>query len=293
MDRLLKRLIARGAFDWMPDPLYLRLLFRLRLGYRLNLSSPRSFNEKIQWLKLYDRRPEYRQYVDKYAVRDHIRKVVGEEYLIPLLGVWDSVEDIDFALLPNQFVLKTTHDSGGVVICRDKSVFDISAAKQKLNRHMKNDFFNFGREWAYKGIKPRVIAEQLLQHNYGGLPEDFKLMCFNGTVRCSFVCSDRGSNSGLKVTFYDREWKKLPFIRHYPESPVAIAKPYRYDLMIELSERLARDMPFCRVDCYEVDGKVYIGEMTLYPGCGFEEFDPQQWDNNIGSWLVLPKRVHE
>lgn len=282
--RILHSAVARG----LPDEWYLRLVYKRITGEVLHLNPPRTFNEKLQWLKLYDRRPIYTTLVDKYAVRKYIAAVLGEQYLIPLLGVWDRADDIDIKSLPDQFVLKATHDSGGVLLCHDKRRFDIPGAIDKLNQHLAQNFFEVSREWPYQDVPRRIIAEALLGTSDAAAPLDYKLMCFNGKVRCTFVCSDRGSESGLKVTFYDRNWIPLPFTRHYPSSQKPIPRPASYDEMVDIAERLSGTIPFCRIDLYEIKGRIFFGEVTLYPGGGFETFDPKEWDATLGTWLKLP-----
>lgn len=275
-------------FPNMSDEEYLKRIFEARMGRKLNLDNPCTFSEKLQWLKLYDRRPEYTMMVDKYAVKKYIAETIGEEYLIPTLGVWDNFDDIDFDNLPNQFVLKCTHDSGGLVICRDKKKFDKEKAKNKISKCMKRNYFLNTREWPYKNVTPRIIAEKYMEDEHFTSLNDYKLMCFNGEVKCTFVCSDRSEN--LKVTFFDNNWKRLPFERHYPASTVKIPKPANFEKMIELAEKLSKGLPFVRVDFYEVNGKIYFGELTFYPGAGLEKFKPEQWDRRLGDWIVLPEK---
>lgn len=257
---------------------------------KLNLKKPQTFNEKLQWLKLYNRNPEYTKMVDKYEAKKYVADIIGEEYIIPTLGVWNNVEDIEFENLPNQFVLKCTHDSGGVIICKDKKNFNIENAKKKLKYSLKQNFYYKGREWPYKNVKPRIIAEEFMCDDNTDELNDYKFMCFNGKVKCSFTCTERRSSSGLKVTFFDNEWHKMPFERHYPSSDKEIKKPINYDLMLRISERLSQNMDFVRVDLYEINGKVYFGELTFFPGCGMEEFIPDKWDKTLGNWLELTKK---
>lgn len=273
----------------MPDELYLKLMYKTMTGKKLNLNPPQTFNEKLQWLKLHDRNPLYTTLVDKYAVREYIKEKIGEEYLIPLIGgPWKSVEEIPFDTLPNQFVLKTTHDSGGVVICRNKAEFDFEAAKKKLKKSLKNNFYYGGREWPYKNVKPQIIAEQYMEEEAGNELKDYKLMCFHSKVKVSYVCSDRFSGEGLKVTFYDAHWKRLPFERHYhPASAVDIKKPKSYEEMVRIAEKLSEDIRFVRIDFYEINEKVYFGEFTFYPGSGFEKFKPEEWDAKLGQLIEL------
>lgn len=283
----------------IPDDVYLKIKYRGVFGKKLNLKEPQTFNEKLQWLKLYDRRPEYTTMVDKYAVKKYVADRIGEEYIIPTLGVWDHFDDIDFSALPNQFVLKCTHDSGGLVICKDKNKLDIKAAKKKIESCLKKNFYYMGREWPYKNVKPRIIAEKYMvdESDYkledseinAGL-SDYKMMCFNGKVRCSFVCSERFTK-GLKVTFYDNDWNFLPFERHYPKSDKPVANPKTFDNMVQLAEKLSKDIPFVRSDFYEIDGKLYFGELTFYPGSGFEDFTPDSVDYEIGQLIKLPDAI--
>ena len=274
----------------LPDSFFLRLLFHEKLGYKLNLKNPQTYNEKLQWLKLHDRKPIYTVMVDKYEAKNYVANIIGNDFIIPTLGVWDRFDDIDFNELPNQFVLKTTHDSGSVVICKDRENFNINQAKKKLETSLKTDFYLLGREWPYKNVKRRIIAEKYMEdkRTHNDLL-DYKFMCFNGSFRCSFVCSDRNSTDGLKVTFYDIEWEKMPFHRHYPSADYDIPRPSSYTEMIRLAEKLSRDIPFLRVDFYEINNHPYFGELTMYPGSGFEEFVPVEWDYILGSWIKLPK----
>jgi len=272
-----------------PDKWYLSIIYYILVGKELNLDNPSSFNEKIQWLKLNDFKYEYTQMVDKYQVRKYVAERIGEEHLIPLIGgPWDNFEEINFELLPNKFVLKCTHDSGGVVICSDKSKFDKSSAREKINNSLNRNYYWGGREKVYKDIKPRIIAETYLVDDDGTELNDYKIMVFNGKAKCSFVCSERFTEESLKVTFFDLDWNKMPFERRYPKSSILINRPQSYELMIQLAEILADGIPFNRVDFYEIKGHVYFGEMTFYPGGGLECFNPEEWDNILGGWLELP-----
>lgn len=273
----------------LPDKLYLSILYRTKFGKKLDWANSKTFNEKLQWLKLYDRKLEYIIYCDKYKVRDYIAKTIGEKYLIPLLGVWDNPDKIDLDKLPNQFVLKCNHDSGNVCICKDKTTFDFKSAKAKLKRSLDKDYYIEGREWPYKNVPRKIIAEKYMVDESEELSlRDYKFMCFDGKVKCSFVCSDRNTNEGLHVTFFDLNWNVLPFERHYPARKEGLPKPKCYDEMVILAEKLSKGIPFVRVDFYEINGKVYFGELTFYPGSGFEEFTPQSADEWLGSLIKLP-----
>lgn len=281
-------LLGFKIFRIIPDSIYLKLKYKLKMKKTLNLKKPQTFNEKLQWLKLYDRKPEYTNKTDKYEVRKYIAKTIGEEYLIPLIGVWDKFEDIDFNSLPNQFVLKPNHTSGNVYVCKDKSKIDYVELKKEVNMWLKREYYWVHREWPYKDIKPRIICEEYMVDESGVELKDYKFMSFNGEVKCSFVCLNRNSPNGLNVDFYDMDWKSMPFERHYQNSGTLIPRPKNFDKMVELAEKLSEDIPFVRVDFYEVDRNMFFGELTFYPGSGFEEFTPESYDHLLGSWIKLP-----
>ena len=267
----------------IPDRKFLEWVFPLYTGYKLNLDNPKTYNEKLQWLKLYDRNPEYTKMVDKFGAKKYVASIIGEEHIIPTLAVYDRVEDIDFTKLPNQFVLKCTHDSGGVVICKDKSTFDKAAALNKLKKGLKQNFYWKNREWPYKNVKPRIIAEKYMSDGNGSL-RDYKFFCFNGNAKAMYVLKDRSVDTRLNI--YDMEFNKLPFEwGGYPNYNDTIEKPEGWLEMISLAEKLSQSIPQVRVDFYYVDGKVMFGELTLFPGSGFEKFYPFQWDAIMGDWI--------
>lgn len=286
--RLILIFILSRYCHWMNDELYLQILYFLRMGKMLHLNPPVTYNEKLQWLKLHDRHPEYTQMVDKAMAKEYAAGIIGNEYIIPTLGVWDKFEDIDFDTLPNQFVLKCTHDSGGVVICTDKDKLDISKAKKKINRSMRRNYFYGTREYPYKNVKPRIIAEEYMEDENKELV-DYKLLCFNEEVKYSLVCSERFSKAGLKVTFFDREWNKLPITQKDPSSDLAILKPYNYDKMIVLAEKIAKKVanPFVRIDFYDIRGHIYFGEITFYPTSGLSAIKPEKWDRILGDEIKI------
>lgn len=275
----------------LPDSVYLKIRYKQVFGKKLNLNNPQTFNEKIQWLKLHDRKPEYHTMVDKYEVKNWVAKIIGEEYIIKTFGVWDKYEDIDFNSLPEQFILKCTHDSASVTICTDKSNFDVSRSAWKYDDvFMKRDYYHYeNKQWAYKGVKPRIIAEEYLQDDKYESLADYKFYCFNGKAKCIYVAINRFTN--LRLDIYDLEWNKMPYDHnhkyHYRED--YLDKPKEFDLMKELAEKIARyvDNPYVRVDFYEVKGKVYFGEITFYPEGGMGYFDPEEWDYTFGSWIDL------
>lgn len=280
-------LSGQGLYDNMDDEKYLKRKYKACMGKELHLDSPQTFNEKLQWLKLHDRKPEYTTMVDKYAVKKYVADIIGEKYIIPTLGVWNHFDEIDFDKLPNQFVLKCTHDSGGIVICKDKNKLDLKSAKKKIEKCLKRNYYWSSREWPYKDVKPMIIAEKYMEDSKAHELIDYKFMCFNGVVKCSFTCSERFTESGLKVTFFDKDWNVMPFERHYPASKNPPKKPINYSKMIQFSERLSKEIPFVRVDFYEINGQLYFGELTFYPGGGFEEFTPEEWDYKLGDFIKL------
>ena len=288
---LIAMLGEHGLLNWMPDKIYLSILSRGSLGCKINLEHPKTFNEKLQWLKLHDRNPLYTQLVDKYEVREFVSEKIGDEHLIPLLGgPWDSVDEIDFDALPEQFVLKTTHDCGGIVICTDKGSFDREAAKAKLAKHLKRKYYCGNREWPYKNVKPRIIAEQYMSDGFGKGMRDYKIFCFNGKARLLFIASDRNEEScETKFDFYDMDFRHLPFTNGHPNASEPQQRPAQLQQMQALAEKLSAGIPHVRVDLYLVHGKIYFGEMTFFHWSGMVPFDPPEWDEIIGSWLELPE----
>ena len=279
-----------GLTKWMSDERYLKWVYKLSFDKKLDLEDPQTFNEKLQWLKINDRRPLYVQLVDKYKVKKYVAEVLGEEYIIPTLGVWDRFEDIDFDKLPDQFVLKCTHDSGGLAICRDKSTFDKKAAEKKIKRSLKSNFFWRGREWPYKNVKPRIIAEQYMYDGSGDLA-DYKIHNFNGETKFILVCRDRYQNSGLTEDFFTEKWEHIPVKRpSHPNAKEKIEKPQMLEKMIELSRELSKDIPFSRIDFYEIGGKIYFGEITFFPASGFAGFEPESYDSEFGKYLDIKKQ---
>lgn len=282
---LLETLIGR----LVPDKIYLKIKYRLSLGKKLDLTNPKTFNEKLQWLKLYNQKAEYTTYVDKYRVRDYIAKTLGEEYLIPLLGVWDNPEEIDFDALPEKFVLKCNHNSGlGMCICTDKSKLNTQRVKKDLKKGLKQNYYLHGREWPYKNVERKIICEQYMVDSSGTELKDYKLWCFNGEVKVILMCAERFSNTGLKENFYSPDWQLLDLKRPtHGNTDYEIEKPLNLDKMLEFAEKLSKNIPFLRVDFYEVDGKLYFGELTFFPATGMEKFSPEEYDLVLGEWIDL------
>ena len=273
--------------DWMSDKWYLKSLWKRTFGYELDLEHPKTFNEKLQWLKLYDRKPEYTLMVDKCRAKQWVADKIGEQCIIPTLAVYNSVDEIDLDKLPDQFVLKCNHDSGNVVICKDKSSFDLQDAKEKLAASLKNDYYLKWREWPYKDVKRCVFAEEYLKGLLDTGVADYKFFCFDGVVKAMFVATERFSEE-VKFDFFDPDFNHLDLYQIHPMSGRKIQKPTRFDEMKESAAVLSKGIPHVRVDMYEVGGRVYCGEMTFYHHAGFEPFHPQKWDAVFGAWLRLP-----
>lgn len=281
-------LLDKFIYRRLPDELYLYKRFHHELGYRLNLKKPRTFNEKIQWLKLHDRNPKYTQMVDKYEAKKYVADIIGEEYIIPILGVWDRFEDIDFNKFPDRFVLKTTHDSGTVVICKDKKVFDVETTRRFINKSLKSNYYYNLREWPYKDVKPRIIAEKYMEDESNGL-SDYKFYCFNGEPKLLLIATDRHSKEGVKMDFFDMNFNQIKLERGHPSSMKKIEPPKNFERMKEFSMRLSKNIPFLRCDFYETDGKLFFGELTFYPASGFGKFSPDSFDIKLGDLINLDR----
>ena len=284
---LISYLGSKGYLNWVADDLYIKLIYRGRMGKKLNLKNPTTYNEKLQWLKLYDRNPLYTKLADKYEVRQYIKEKIGEEYLIPLLGVYDNFEEIDFDKLPNQFVLKTTHDSGGVVICKDKNNFDMDYARKKLNKSRLRNYYYGGREHQYKDIKPRIICEKYMVDESNVELKDYKFFCFNGEPKKLYIVRGRGGN--VQGDFYDMSFNKVRLKIKNNNSNIVQTKPKSFERMLEICKKLSNDIPHVRVDLYDINGKIYFGELTFHHNSGMEKFEPESYDELFGSWIDLSK----
>ena len=260
------------------------------MNYPLNLDNPQTFNEKLQWLKLYNRKPEYTMMVDKYAVKDYVASIIGSEYIIPTLGVWEKFDEIDFDKLPNQFVLKCTHDSGRVVICKDKSKFDYNFARKRINKGMRTNYYLLGREWPYKDVKRRIIAEKFMEEDLSPqkMLVDYKFFCFDGEPRYCQVIQDRDTKE--TIDFFDMKWNHQEFVGLNPAAGPAAqcpVKPCNFGDMKRIAKALSKDVPFSRIDLYEIQNKVYFGEITLYPADGFGVFSPEKYEEILGEMIRL------
>ena len=274
----------------MSDKAYLKYMYWSHFGKKLDLKAPKTFNEKLQWLKLYYRDPDQIKLVDKYDVKSYIADTIGEEYIIPTLGIYDSFDEIDFDALPEQFVLKCTHDSGSTVICLDKASFDVEAARKKLTGKLRTNLFWHGREWPYKNVKPRIIAEKYITFD-GDVPEDYKFFCFNGVAKCFKVDYDRFKDH--RANYYTPQGELMRFgeMVCLPDFDRDVRLPKNREKMIALAEKLSQGHPFLRVDFYELGDEIYFGELTFYPASGFGPFVPEEWDERLGEWIKLPPKT--
>ena len=299
--RCIKSFLRFVCDRFLTDKIFLKINYRIKTGQKLNLDYPVLFNEKLQWLKLYDRKPLYTKMADKYEVYKFVEEKIGKKYLIPLLGVWDRQEDIDFDMLPNQFVLKCTHDSGGIIICKDKKNNDfISKDNKKLDMDnvikiisasLKRNYFYKSREWVYKDIKPRIIAQQFISDKgNNGLLEDYKVFTFNGKSKLIQVHFNKSTNH--KANFYSTNWLFQDFyVKEISDQNYRIQKPECLVEMLKLAETLAEGTPHLRVDFFYCNGKLYFGELTFYNWSGYGKFIPESYNELLGSWITLPKPV--
>lgn len=271
---------------------YLKVYYRFRTGKKLNLDHPVSFQEKTQWLKLHYKESLYTRLVDKYEVREYVAGKIGAEYLIPLYGVYESFDDIDFPSLPDQFVIKCTHDSGSTIVCRDKSSFNIKAARKRIMSSMKKDYFLEGREYPYKDVRHRIIVEKLLiaDSDNTSVP-DYKFFIFNGEPRMFFVAEGRFSKEGTRFTFYDMYWNELPIRAkgHVAEGAhTSVKKPECWEEMKEIVRKLSIPVPFVRIDLYISENKLYFGEYTFFHDGGVVDFEPDEWNYKLGKMIEIP-----
>lgn len=280
----------KKSLRFLPDKTYIKLYYRLRVGRPLNTENPTTLNEKLQWLKFNYRFPLQSIVSDKLLVRDYVAEKIGAEYLIPLLGSWENYDDIDFDKLPEQFVLKCNHDSGGLVVCTDKSKLNHKEAKRKLEKSLKSNFFYIGREYQYRNIKPRIICEQFISDN-GKVPMDYKIYCFNGKPDVILVCRDRFSNNSHRASYlyFDQDWEFQPLNKGDENLvDVDILKPKNLDEMIEIARELSKNFFFARIDLYNIGGQIYFGEITLSPNSGFDPDIKYETDLMFGEKLKIP-----
>lgn len=305
MNTKLEHLLSNNGLYWLTyyflsatrikkllsDKAFLKLQYRCLCGKPLNIKHPQTYNEKLQWLKVYNQNPLYTKLVDKALVKNYVAELIGEDHIIPTIAVYNRVEEIEWEKLPNQFVIKCTHDSGGNVICHDKSQLNIESAQEKLSRCLKHNFYWDTREWPYKNVKPRIIVEKYMTDGDGEL-KDYKFFCFDGTPKALFIATDRFTkNVETKFDYFDMDFNHLSFRGGHPNSEKPIQKPDGFDQMKEMASKLSVGFPHVRVDLYYVDGKIYFGEYTFYHWGGMMPFEPEEWNHKFGSWITLPKNV--
>lgn len=277
----------RKLSKFLPDELYLKLMYRHIVGKRLDLKNPQTFNEKLQWLKLHDRKPIYTTMVDKYSAKQYVADIIGDQYIIPTLGIWDTFDEIDFDSLPDRFVLKCTHDSGGVCICRDRDRFNVEEAREKINRALHRNFYYVFREWPYKNVQPRIIAEKYMEDPSIKELRDYKIYTINGKAVMCMINQDRGKHT--RADYFDKDFNWLDFTWGYDHADNRPERPQNYEKMFELAEKLAVGTIELRVDFYQVGEEIYFGELTFFDGGGFDKIEPIEWDYELGRMLVLSK----
>ena len=286
-------ILRRSFGKWMNDRNFIRWEYFSGMGKFPNLENPTTYNEKLQWLKLNDIHEEYSLLVDKYEAKKIVSNHISDEYIIPTIGIYNSFDEIDVNQLPDQFVLKTTHDSGGVVVCTDKTKFDIKAARKKLEKSLRKNYFYEHREYPYKNVKPRIIAEQYMVDESGTELKDYKFFCFDGKCKMLFVATERQTREEPFFNFFDSDFNSLPFKQGHPVNPETPKKPEGFDEMLRIAEQLSTGFPHVRVDLYNINGKIYFGELTFFHFSGNVPFEPVEWDYKIGEWLKLPKTDNE
>lgn len=279
----LRRFVSKHISN---DKIFVILEYFAGIGKFPHLKNPRTYNEKLQWLKIHDIHPEYTNMVDKAEAKKYAASIIGEQHIIKTLGVWNRFEDIVFDNLPERFVLKTTHDSGGVAICYDKSEYSLNKAKKIINKSLCRNYYMEHREYPYKEIKPRIIAEELMVDESGKELKDYKFFCFDGEPKMLFVATDRPFDT--RFDFFDMEWNHLPFRQGHPLANREIQKPFGFDEMKIIAQKLSQGCPHVRVDLYNINGHIYFGELTFFHFSGNVPFVPEEWDYKIGQWLKLP-----
>ena len=293
--RVYSSLCWKGLTDWVPDEMHLKIMYRRYLGCYPNFNSPVGFNEKINWLKMHDRQPIYTHLVDKYEVKSWVADKVGAQYVTPAISRWDSVDSITIDSLPDQFVLKTNHDCGGIAICRDKAQFDLASAKKMLKNHLQRNYYYGCREWPYKDVTRCVFAEEYLEQCGASDLIDYKFYCFDGNPAFLYVSQGMERHETAHISFINLEdWSFAPFGRSdYAPFDVLPEKPASFEQMLEIAKALSEGMPFVRVDLFEIDGLPRFSEMTFHPCAGFMPFEPVAWDRRLGDLLHLPAREGE
>lgn len=273
-----------GLLSWMSDKANVKLIYRLRTGKALDLKNPETFNEKLQWLKVYDHNPRYTNLVDKVTAKQVVGRLIGEEHIVPIIKTWEKAEQIDLSMLPDQFVLKCNHDQGSVVIVRDKRKLNLNETVDFFKKRLKKNNYFSTREFGYKGIIPLVFAENFL----GESIRDYKFYCFHGEPLFLYVGQGLTCDHSLKIDYFDLDWNPMPFYRTDYERLGKVPKPRHFEEMKEIAKVLSKDVPFVRIDLFEENSTVFFSEFTLCPASGFMPFVPEEYDRIIGSYLNIP-----
>lgn len=288
--KIILYLFNKNFFFFLNDETYIKIKYKLITGEKLNLLNPVSFNEKMQWLKLYDRKEKYTTMVDKYEAKKYVASIIGDKYIIPTLGIYNSFDEIDFNKLPNQFVIKCTHDSGGIVICKDKSKLDINKTKKKINKFLRRKYFYIHREWPYKNVKPRIIIEKYMEDEKNKSMRDYKFFCFGGRPKIMYISEGLEDHKTASMSFFDMNFtltdckrKDFKLLNYIPK------KPFNFEKMKQLAAILSKDIPHLRVDFYDINGKIYFGELTFSTCAGIIPFEDEEWNKKLGDMIVLPK----
>ncbi len=277
-----------SLFRFLSDKTYIKLKYFIRFKRRINLTNPKTFNEKVNWLKLYDRKDIYTIMVDKYEAKRYVSNIIGDKYIIPTYGIYNSFNEIDFNMLPNQFVIKCTHDSGGLVVVKNKKYLNIENAKKIIEKSLNSNYYYDNREWPYKNVKPRIIIEKYMEDEKTNELRDYKFFCFDGKPKIMFIAFDRAIHK-TKFNFYDMDFNMLNFKQHYPNFDIDLIKPKTFEKMKKIAAKLSKGIPHLRVDLYEINGKIYFGELTFSHFGGFVPFDPKEWDLKLGKMLDISK----
>lgn len=280
--------LSKRRLYYLTDEKYLEYEYYAKLKKRLNLDNPILFNEKVQWLKIHDRKDIYTIMVDKYEAKKYVANIIGKEYIIPTLGVYNKFDDINFESLPNQFVIKCTHDSGGLVIVRDKKKLNVKEVRKKINKSLRRNYYYYGREWPYKNVKPRIIIEKYMEDKSDKAMRDYKFFCFNGKAKIMYLSEGLENHSTAGISFYDMDFKLTDCKRKdYRQIDYAPKKPKNWEKMKDFSNVLSKNIPHLRVDWYEINGRLYFGELTFSTCSGMLPFEDEKWDKKLGDLIDL------
>ncbi len=284
---IVTKMASMNMLSWISDKKYLSFLFRVRCHQKMNWENPQTFNEKMQWLKIYDRKDIYTTMVDKYEAKRYVVDLVGEQYVIPTIGVWDKVDEINFDELPNEFVLKCTHDSGGLIICKDKSRLNLREVRKKLNKCLKRNYYWTTREWPYKNVKRRIIAEKFMVDETEAVLPVYKFFCFDGEPTIiQTIKNDKMKNE--TIDYFDSAWNRLDMRQNFPNSEIPLEKPANLDEMLALAKQLSVNKKgFIRVDLYSINGAIYFSEYTFFSDTGLAVFSPANWDIELGKLIDI------